>query len=217
MHGGIGDDESGSAVREDHICDLCFRPDVERFLRVEFLQPGEEVRPEEVRVGLHEDVPLCIVFIPERLLHHREKFPLVKLPAGVIRFPDSGVGLVCEIVPTQTRASHLLDAVVDAKVRNSALDLAVHVAQGVPHPHAADVFLEVGEYHVVGHAAEGGLEVHGDLVEGFSYASFHDHQHVFHPREWRAFGAWVRVMVSCGGGAGVAGLGGEEVVQGDEA
>lgn len=98
LHGRVGHDEPRPTVRKDNVRDLGLGADVERLLGIEMLQPGKQIRPEEVRIGLHEDVPFGVILVPERLLNHRQEFPLIQFPARIVGFADSGVGLVLEVV-----------------------------------------------------------------------------------------------------------------------
>lgn len=68
---------------------------------------------------------------------------------------------------------------------------------------AADDLVEVGVDHVVGDAAEGGLEVDGDFVEGFGDAGFHDDLDVIDAGEGRADGFFGGFGVCCFLGGGI--------------
>ena len=188
LHGRVGDHEARTTMRKDHVCNLRFRTDVQRLRGVKRLQPGQQIPPREIRIRLHEDIPLRPWVIGVHLLYHGQELPLIQLPTRVIRLPKRRVLHIRKVLLRQARAPHLPDAGVDVEIGDDLLHPFVHVAQGVVDLHAVDDFFEVRIDGVVGDAAEGGLEVDGDLVFGFCDAGFHDDQDVFHAGEGWADG-----------------------------
>lgn len=97
LHRGVGDNEAGPAMRKDDVCDLGLSADVVGFFRIEMREPFEECRPREIGICLHEDIPFGVILVGEGLLHHGKEFPLVELPARIIRFADIGIGFIGEV------------------------------------------------------------------------------------------------------------------------
>lgn len=188
LHGWVGDNEAGTAMRKDDVCDLSLSADVVGFFWIEMRKPLEECRPREIGICLHEDIPFGIVLISEGLLHHREEFPFVELPARVVGLADVGVGLVSEVGRFETGATLFAETIVEVEVGNGVSDSAVHCAESVMDFDAFDFFFEIREDNVVRDAAQRCLEVNGDFVEGFGDTCLHDHQDIFDPLERGTFG-----------------------------
>lgn len=170
-------------MRKHHIGDLHLIAQIIRLLVLQLRQPGQQIRPEEIRIGLHEDVPFRVGARLQRLLDHGQELPLIQFPAWVVRFPEGGVGIRVQVGGCEGCAPGGADAVVDAEIRVGLFDVLGYVFEDVVELHVVDFLGVVGEDYVVWDAAEGGLQVDGDFVAGFGDAGFQDHEDVLQAGE----------------------------------
>lgn len=82
--GRVGQHEAGAAVGKHVVANLHLYSEVVRVALPEVGEPQEHLRPHNVRVRLHEDEPLGVGHLLERLLGDLQELPLVQPPAGAV-------------------------------------------------------------------------------------------------------------------------------------
>ena len=92
---GPANDVSRTTVREGHSGDKASTAEVQLFPGVKigiFPQPLHQILPENIGIGLNENVPIAAGSQSPSLLHHREKLVLIEIPGllGVVSGIDAG-------------------------------------------------------------------------------------------------------------------------------
>lgn len=208
-----------STMREHHIRNLRLSSNIVGLAVVEAGQPGQDCRPREVRIGLHEDKPLRVRLVAQGFLGHGQELPFIQFPAWVVGLADVGVCFVGEIVLLETLAALRADAVVDFEVGDTRPHLGIHCTECIVDLDALDFLFKIGVYHEVGDAAEGCGEVNGHFIACFGDTGFHDHEHIVDAIERGTEGSWFAEIVDFIGGSGAScqvGLEGEDVVEEEE-
>ena len=174
MHGRVGQHKARPAVRKQGIPDLHLVPQVELAVRVEVLQPSQQIRPDRVCVRLHEKIPSRLRSVLSRLLDHREELPLVQFPPGVICHSHWSVGDLDIVLVQKCGATAGSGAIVERKVF-AGPQLVARIAEDVACAGSGDILLEVGHDQLVRDAAQRGAEVDGHFFLGLGNASLeHD-------------------------------------------
>ncbi|EAU29488.1 predicted protein [Aspergillus terreus NIH2624] len=169
-----GEHEARTAVGKDDVADLHLVAQVEGVVGIKLRQLGEQIRLQDIRVGLHEDVPLSVGAGVKGLVHHREELPFIEDPARVVGLTGRHARVVGDMPCRQGCFPGLAQVGVECEVRVREFDAFVDASEHVVHRHAGDLVLVVREEGVVPDAPERGVKVDEEPSYGFCRAGLED-------------------------------------------